>query len=114
MPEDLLAAKLNDGTAEDWFLTRGWGTRALLAYRSKRPEAAIEYANEADKNNPGKAAHAYNLAVIALAKKAVGDEEAAEQAMEELSQLVDTSEFDNGLLMAKILMNEATAKFKEN
>jgi tetratricopeptide (TPR) repeat protein len=114
LPRDVLVGAIDDGTAPDWFPPWGWGTRALLAYRSGDAESAIEFAQESEQHEPDLFAHAFNLAVMAVAKDQLGDQGAAEDDLDELSEIIerDNSRFDNyhDLLIARILFAEAQAK----
>ena len=111
---------LNDAfdSAPDWFPAWGWGTRALLAYRSGDAESAHTCAGKSEDRNPAGFAHALNLAVLAMAKKQLGDEDAAERALNNLSQIIDEKSFSlenyHDLLIAKILHKEAEAKINDS
>ena len=115
---EALAAALDQGAVPKDFLPWGWGTRALLAYRSGNADLAVEYANKSEEYDPAVLAHAINLSVIAMAQHQRGDAESAKRALDELSQLVDRDESRlsnyHDLLIAHILFEEAKDKVSES
>ena len=118
LPREVLTNALDDETAPEWFPPWGWGTRALLAYRSGDAESAIEFVQESEKHEPDKLAHAINLAVVALGQNQLGDQDAAEDARNELTEIIEQSisRPDNfhDVLIARILLDEAEGKMDAN
>ena len=115
LPGDLLGKSLDDGTVPDGFPLWGWGTRALLAYRRGDAESAVKYVAKSEEFKPIDVAHAFNLAVLAMAQHQLGKADEAKTALEVASQLISRLEEDpnqkggHDLLIAQILQREAEA-----
>ena len=115
LPADMFAKSLDDGTVPDWLPPWGWGTRALLAYRSGDAESAVKYVAKSEEYKPIDVAHALNLAVRAMAQHQLQHPDEARTALDEASQLItrlqadDKNNRDHDLLIARILFREAEA-----
>ena len=111
LPGDLLAQCLNDGTSPDGMRPWGWGSLALLAYRSGDAESAMKHITQSEQLKPENSAHAINLAVLALAQHQLKHPDEARKALDEASQVIrslqaiDKNHHD--LLIAEILYREA-------
>ncbi|MHB0961334.1 MAG: nSTAND1 domain-containing NTPase [Pirellulaceae bacterium] len=113
LPGEMFAKSLDDGTVPDWFSAWGWGTRALLAYRSSDAESAVKYVTKSEEYKPSERAHALNLAVLAMAQHQLQHPDEARRALEEVSQVITRLEeasnykVDHDLLIGEILFREA-------
>ena len=112
---EIFAKLLDEGTVPDSFLPWGWGTRALLAYRSGDSESAVKYVAKSEEYKPVEVAHAMNLLVRAMAQHQLGQADETGRTLEEASQLVirlmadPSQKGDHNLLIAEILFHEAVA-----
>jgi tetratricopeptide (TPR) repeat protein len=91
---EILAKSLDDGTAPDWFPPWGFGSRALLAYRSGDAESAVKYMKRSEELKPDEIPHAMNLAVRAMAEHQLRHPEEARRALEAASQLINRLQAD--------------------
>ena len=113
LPVEKLAKIMDEGTVPDWFNQWGWGTRAMWAYRSGDAELAVKYVAKSEEHKPEDFTHAVNLAVLAMARHQQKQPEAARQALDEASQLINRLKADENnklnldLLIAQILFREA-------
>jgi hypothetical protein len=120
LPADKFTKALDDGTASDGFKPWGWAARALLAYRSGNPDAAVDYVARSEESAPGEFTQAMNLPVLALAQHQLQKTDEARATLEESSQLITRLKDDPGkkgdakLVIAEILFVEATAKINGN
>ena len=94
LPGEFLAKSLDDGTAPDWFAPWGFGFPPLLAYRSGDAESAVKYVKRSEELKPHEFAHAFNLAVRAMAEHRLRHPEEARRALEAASQLINRFEAD--------------------
>ena len=92
LPQQSLAQALEEGVSDAWFYQWGWTTKALLAYRSGDPEAALRYIDNSQEYKPRIDAQTVNLAVRALAYAQLGESTKArldvEQALESIRWLL--------------------------
>lgn len=120
LPLARLAITLDEGTGPPWFPVWGWGTRALLAYRSGDADSAVEYVNKSESLNPGAITHAFNLVIEALAQHQLQHVDKSQNAFKEAAQLIARlqAELDNqgghDLQIAAILLREAEMKLDGN
>ena len=115
LPGEILAKSLDDGTAPDWLAPWGFGSRALLAYRSGDAESAVKYVKRSEELKPEELPHAMNLAVRAMAEHQLRHPEEARRALEAASQLINRLQADakkkgiQAALDVPILYREAEA-----
>lgn len=108
--EPLVKATEAGGTAWDW------GIRGMLAYRTGDAKNALEYLEKAAQRRPVDFARAADLAVGAMAEHDLGNEQAAKQALEQASELlekleaIESNRGHHDLLIAQILFKEASEK----
>ena len=115
LPANIFAKSLDDRTAPEWVSPWGWGTRALLAYRSGDAESATQYVAKSEEYKPSERAHAFNLTILAMAQHHLRHPDEARRLLEEVSQLITrlkddaNNKVDHDLLIAQVLFREAEA-----
>ena len=115
LPVEKLARIMDEGTVSDGLKPWGWVARAIWAYRIGDAESAVKYVANSEEHKPDDFAHAINLTVLAMARHQQKDPEAARQALDEASQLINRLQADvnnkvnHDLLIAQILFREAEA-----
>ena len=115
IPAEKLAKMMDEGTVSDALKIWGWVARAIWAYRIGDAESAVKYVANSEEHKPDDFAHAINLTVLAMARHQQKDPEAARQALDEASQVINRLKSDENnlanhdLLIAQILFREAEA-----
>jgi len=112
-----LAEKLNkvldDGTAARDFQPWGWGTRALMAYRSGDSKSAVTFVTKSESLKPTEFAHALNLVILALARQQLRQPIEAKKSFDQASLAIQLLQADSknsihhDLLITQILLREA-------
>jgi serine/threonine protein kinase/WD40 repeat protein/tetratricopeptide (TPR) repeat protein len=114
-PKENLFKLIDEGTLPKTFLPWAWGTRALVEYRSGDYEAASKSVAKSEELNPSSLAHAFNLALRALAQHQLGQHDTARQTRDECAlaiqrlQAMGDTRIDHDFLIAEILLREAEA-----